>query len=163
MPSIVKDAMSTISTSLFRGNTKMCRIKSYPDLGGAPDLLETTDLEDTWQTFVPGVQSVDAMEFTANYNATDYSNLVSTSVANGIANDDNKAQYSLKFGRTGGGDSSISTPTSVEATGADGEFTWYGWHTVRVTGGDVNTVREMVVTCIPATPITMTLTSGNGG
>lgn len=51
---IVKDAMSTISTSLFRGQTKMCRIKSYPDLGGTPDLLETTDLEDTWQTFVPG-------------------------------------------------------------------------------------------------------------
>ena len=51
---IVKDAMSTISTSLFRGGSKMCRIKSYPDLGGTPDLLETTDLEDTWQTFVPG-------------------------------------------------------------------------------------------------------------
>ena len=34
--------------------------------------LETTDLEDEVQTFVPGVQTMEAMEFTANYTLEAY-------------------------------------------------------------------------------------------
>lgn len=49
-----KNAMSTINTFLYRDSAQLCRIKSYPDIGGAPDMLETTDLEDFIQTFVPG-------------------------------------------------------------------------------------------------------------
>lgn len=50
-------AYSTIYTVLKFGTeasslTQLCKIKSYPDLGGAPDTIETTDLEDTTQTFV---------------------------------------------------------------------------------------------------------------
>lgn len=52
-------AYSTIHTVLKFGTTsssltQLCKIKSYPDLGGAPDTIESTDLEDTSQTFVPG-------------------------------------------------------------------------------------------------------------
>jgi hypothetical protein len=52
-------AYSTIDTVLKAGSSaanvaQLCKIKSYPDLGAAPDNLETTDLEDTAQTFVPG-------------------------------------------------------------------------------------------------------------
>ena len=44
------------------------QIKSYPQLGGEPESIETTDMEDKMQTFVPGVQSMSAMQFTANYD-----------------------------------------------------------------------------------------------
>lgn len=63
---------STINTVLKSGTTtseltKLCKIKTYPQLGGSPEKIETTDLEDIMQTFVEGVQSVDDMQFTVNY------------------------------------------------------------------------------------------------
>ena len=99
---------------------------------GAPEQIETTDLEDTSQTFVPGVQSVDQMEFTANYTPTDYAAVVTAIPASG------SQYYQLEFG----------------TDGADGKFQWQGTHSVRVTGGDVNSVREMIITCTPDTNIT---------
>lgn len=128
-------AYSTINTVLKAGTgtslTQLCKIKSYPDLGGAPEQIETTDLEDTMQTFVPGVQSLDQMEFTANYNPTDYAAVT--------ANAGTELTYQLEFGESG----------------ADGKFTWTGKHNVYVTGGDVNAVREMVIVVTPSSAITM--------
>jgi hypothetical protein len=128
-------AYSTINTVLKAGATsealtQLCKIKSYPDLGGSPENLETTDLEDVSQTFVPGVQSVDTMEFTANYTPEAYDSV------NAIAGTD--MYYELDFG----------------ANGANGKFTWQGTHSVRVNGGDVNAVREMTITITPSTAIT---------
>ena len=132
-------AYSTINTVLKCGAagttvtyTKLCKIKNYPDLGGAPETIETTDLEDTFQTFVPGVQSSDAMEFTANYNPTDYAAVVSAIATSG------ENAYQLEFGDSG----------------AQGKFQWTGNHSVRVSGGDVNGVREMVITIVPSSEIT---------
>lgn len=129
-----KKAVSTINTVLKAGAAKaslaqLCKIKSYPDLGGTPEQLETTDLEDTMQTFVDGVQSVDAMEFTANYTKESYDSVL------GSAGTEQK--YQLEFGDAG----------------ADGIFSWTGTHSVRVTGGEVNGVREMVITCTPSSKI----------
>ena len=131
-------AYSTIGTVLKTATTsggsytQLCKIKSYPDLGGAPETLETTDLEDTFQTFVEGVQSMDAMEFTCNYNPTDYAAVVNAIPASG------DLYYKLEFG----------------SSGSEGSFTWSGTHSVRVTGGDVNAVREMVITVVPSSAIT---------
>lgn len=131
-------AYSTIGTVLKTATsqagsyTQLCKIKSYPDLGGAPETIETTDLEDTFQTFVEGVQSMDAMEFTANYNPTDYAAVVNAIPSSG------DLWYQLEFG----------------SAGAEGKFQWSGTHSVRVTGGDVNAVREMVITVVPSSAIT---------
>lgn len=131
-------AYSTIGTVLKTATTsggsytQLCRIKSYPDLGGAPETLETTDLEDTFQTFVEGVQSMDAMEFTCNYNPTDYAAVINAIPSSG------DLYYKLEFG----------------SSGSEGSFTWSGTHSVRVTGGDVNAVREMVITVVPSSAIT---------
>ena len=131
-------AYSTINTVLKTSTTstgtyaQLCKIKSYPDLGGAPEQIETTDLEDTFQTFVPGVQSMDAMEFTCNYNPIDYAAVVAAIPTSG------DLYYELDFG----------------ADGANGKFQWSGVHSVRVTGGDVNGVREMVITVTPSSEIT---------
>lgn len=131
-------AYSTIKTVLKYGAgtnkptlTKLCKIKSYPDLGAAPDTIETTDLEDESQTFVKGVQSQDNMEFTCNYTPEDYAAVVATV-------SDEEGTYQLEMGDDG----------------AQGKFTWTGTHSVHITGGDVNAVREMVITIIPSSKVT---------
>jgi hypothetical protein len=128
-------AYSTINTVLKAGAstealTKLCKIKSDPDLGGAPDTLETTDLEDSQQTFVPGVQSIDQMEFTANYTPEDYAAVVASA--------NTEQTYQLEMGDNG----------------AQGKFTWTGQHAVYVNGGDVNAVREMTIVVTPSSKIT---------
>lgn len=129
-----KKAVSTINTVLKAGEAKaslaqLCKIKSYPDLGGSPEQIETTDLEDTMQTFVDGVQSVDTMEFTANYTKEAYEKALESAGT--------EQKYQLEFGDAG----------------ADGIFSWTGTHSVRVSGGEVNGVREMVITCTPSSKI----------
>lgn len=129
-----KKAVSTINTVLKAGDakaslTQLCKIKSYPDLGGAPEQLETTDLEDPMQTFVDGVQSIDTMEFTANYTKEAYEKVLESAGT--------EQKYQLEFGDAG----------------ADGIFSWTGTHSVRVSGGEVNGVREMVITCSPSSKI----------
>ena len=128
-------AYSTINTVLKFGTsasnlTQLCKIKSYPDLGGAPDTIETTDLEDTAQTFVPGVQSVDQMEFTANFTPEAYTSLK--------ANEGTDGYFELDFG----------------AEGSEGKFTWQGSYSAYVNGGDVNAVRECTIVVTPSTAIT---------
>lgn len=129
--STIGTVLKTCATSSGTFN-QLCKIKSYPDLGGAPEQIETTDLEDTFQTFVPGVQSIDTMEFTANYNPTDY-----TAVVNAIPSSGD-IYYHLEFG----------------TSGTNGIFEWTGTHSVRISGGEVNGVREMVITCVPSSGIT---------
>ena len=38
-------------------------------------MLETTTLSDSMQTYIPGIQSLEALEFTANYTKEDYTAL----------------------------------------------------------------------------------------
>lgn len=125
---------STINTVLKSGTTasaltQLCRIKSYPQLGGEPEQIETTDLEDTSQTFVPGVQAVEAMAYTANYTKEAYEKVKAEEGKENI--------YELNFG----------------AEGVDGAFSWKGQHTVFVNEGEVNGVREMTISVTPSTEI----------
>ena len=128
-------AYSTINTVLKFGTTanaltQLCKIKSYPDLGGAPDTIETTDLEDTAQTFVAGVQSIDQMEFTANFTPNAFTSLK--------ANEGKDGYFELDFGQNG----------------SEGKFTWQGSYSAYVNGGDVNAVRECTIVVTPSTAIT---------
>ena len=63
-------AISTYKVFLMKKTSetwsKLIDIKDFPDLGGSPELLETTTLSDKMQTYIPGIQSLDALEFTAN-------------------------------------------------------------------------------------------------
>lgn len=127
-------AVSTIGTVLETstdGTTweQLCKIKSYPQLGGAPEQLEITDMEDESQTFIPGVQSMDSMDFTANYTLDSYKSVKEKA---GTA-----LKYRLKMG----------------ADGKDGVATWEGQHSVYVNEGEVNGVREMTISVSPSTKI----------
>ena len=131
-----KKAVNTIGTTLEvseDGTTwsKLCKIKSYPALGGAPDQLETTNLEDESQTFVPGVQSMDAMEFTANYTLAAYTTVK--------AKAGKALKYRLKMGKDG----------------VDGVATWDGQHAVYINEGEVNGIREMTLSVSPSTKISV--------
>ena len=84
------------------------------------------------QTFIPGVQSMDAMEFTANYTLESYKAVMAKA---------NKAlHYRLKMGKNG----------------KDGVATWDGQHSGYINEGEVNGVREMTFSVSPSTKIEIT-------
>jgi hypothetical protein len=109
--------------------TKLCDIIDFPDLGGAPERLETTTLSDAAQTFINGIKSTPNIEFTANYTKTDFSAI--------DAKANTKLYYALEFGEAG----------------ADGIFEWQGEHVVWVTGAGKNAVVLMKIGIAPSTEI----------
>lgn len=136
MAEVEKKAVSTIGTILEvseNGTTweKLCKIKSYPQLGGAPEQIEVTDLEDESQAFIPGVQAQDAMEFTANYTLESYTAVKAKAGKN--------LKYRVKMGKDG----------------VDGVATWDGQHDVFINEGAVNGAREMTITVSPSTKISV--------
>lgn len=119
---------------------KLIDIKDFPDLGGAPEMLETTTLSDRMQTYIPGIQSLDALEFTANYTKEDFMKL---KALEGVEH-----EYAVWFGGTEA--ANVLTPT-----GTDGKFEFKGQLSAFPVGGGVNEVVGMTVTIAPSTPITM--------
>lgn len=119
---------------------KLIDIKDFPDLGGTPEMLETTTLSDGMQTYIPGIQSLDALEFTANYNLEDYKKLKGMKGT--------EKHLAVWFGGTESGD-------TVEPTGTDGKFKFKGQLSVYPVGGGVNEVVDMKITIAPSTPITL--------
>ena len=115
--------------------TKLVPIKDFPDLGGAPDQVEITNLDDDVQKFLLGVQSMSALEFTANYIPDDYDKLTSPSGTNHT--DGTIRKYCVAFGEKG----------------EYGVFSWEGQLSVWVTGGGVNAVREMKISISAATKV----------
>lgn len=138
-------AISTYKAFLMKGTgstptwEKLIDIKDFPDLGGSPEMLETTTLSDGAQTYIPGIQSLDALEFTANYTKEGYTDLASLAGVDG--------QYAVWFGGTEAG--GVVTPT-----GSDGKFAFNGQLSVFVAGGGVNEVVDMTITIAPSTVIT---------
>ena len=109
-------------------------------MGGTPEMLETTTLSDKMQTYIPGIQSLDALEFTSNYTLEEYKKL---KALEGIDN-----EYAVWFGGTEAGD-------TVTPTGSDGKFKFNGQLSVFPVGGGVNEVVDMTITIAPSTPISM--------
>ena len=119
---------------------KLVDIKDFPDLGGAPEMLETTTLSDKMQTYIPGIQSLDALEFTSNYTKTDFTKLK--------ALEGQEKDFAVWFGATEDGN-------TLTPDGSDGKFEFKGQLSVFPVGGGVNEVVDMTITIAPSTPITM--------
>ncbi len=119
---------------------KLIDIKEFPDLGGDPEMLETTTLSDNMQTYIAGIQSLDALSFTANYTLADYKKLVAL---NGKTE-----SYAVWFGgeETGG---------TLTPNGENGKFKFDGQLTCYPTGGGVNEVVDLNISIAPSTPITL--------
>ena len=121
---------------------KLVDIKSFPDLGGTPEMLETTTLSDPMQTFIAGIQTLDTsgMQFTCNYTKTDFTTLKA------LEGEDH--DFAVWFGATTS--QGVDTPT-----GADGKFEFKGSLSVFPNGGGVNEVVNMTVSIAPSTKITV--------
>lgn len=119
---------------------KLIDIKDFPDLGGSPEMLETTTLSDKMQTYIPGIQSLDALEFTVNYTKEDFTKL---KALEGVEH-----EFAVWFGGTE--EANVLTPT-----GTDGKFQFKGQLSAFPVGGGVNEVVDMTVTIAPSTPISM--------
>ena len=119
--------------------TKLIDIKDYPDLGGAPESLDTTTLSDPMHTYIPGIQDTEALTFTANYTAADFATV--------DALKDTDTDFAVWFGATESG--GVYTPD-----GSDGKFEFTGRASVYVNGAGVNEVVNMTITIMPSTVIT---------
>lgn len=138
-------AISTYKVFLMKkgsGDTyeKFLDIKSFPDLGGSPEMLETTTLSDSMQTYIAGIQSLDALEFECNYTKADFQKCKDEEGKTG--------SYAIWFGGTGAG-------STITPTGDQGKFEFDGQLSAFVTGGGVNEVVGMTVSIAPSTPITV--------
>lgn len=137
-------AISTYKVFLMMENDskyeKLIDIKDFPDLGGSPEMLETTTLSDGSQTYIPGIESLDGLEFTANYTKADYDRLVA------LKGTDHK--FSVWLGGTVA--NGVATPT-----GDNGKFNFSGQLSVVVNGGGVNEVVGMSISIAPSSAITV--------
>ena len=135
-------AISTYKVYLMKKSdstySKLIDIKEFPDIGGDPEMLETTTLSDKMQTFIMGIQSNEALSFTANYTKADFTALQ--------ALEGSEVDYAIWFGATESGG-------SVTPVGSNGKFSFKGELSVHVNGGGVNEVVEMTVTNAPTTAI----------
>lgn len=127
-------AIATMNTILEYKNAsefvKLVDIKDYPDLGSAPELLETTTLTETERhTNIKGLQDATDLTFTANYTLADYEKVK--------ALEGQEEEFQLKLGEDG----------------VDGIFGWSGELSVYLVGGGVNEVREMIITVTESEPI----------
>ena len=128
-------AISTYGISLIHkasdSYVKLVDIKSFPDLGGSPEMLETTTLSDSMQTYIPGIKSLEGLEFEANYTKADYVKLK--------ALEGKDEAYAVFFGEEG----------------VEGKFEFNGSLSVFPVGGGVNEVVGMTISIAPSTPITL--------
>ena len=137
-------AISTYKSFLMHKKSstyeKLVDIKSFPDLGGSPELLETTTLSDGMTTNILGIQSLDALEFECNYTLADYTKLKEM--------EGTDKQFAVWLGGTESGG-------TITPDGSDGKFEFNGQLSVYVNGGGVNEVRNMTVSIAASTPITL--------
>lgn len=131
-------AISSFKATLMKGSgtttqtwSKLVDIKDFPDLGAAPEPIETTTLSDPARTYIPGIENTEQKTFTCNYTAADYATLVALKGT--------ELNIAIWFGGTESG--GVVTPT-----GSDGKFEGKGYIDVFVAGAGVNEVVNMTVT-----------------
>jgi len=123
--------------------SKLVDIKEFPDLGGEPEMLETTTLSDNMQTYIAGIQSLDGLAFAANYDLAKFQELK--------ALEGSQHDFAVWFGGTEAG--GVVTPD-----GSNGKFSFKGELSVYPVGGGVNEVVGMNITIAPSTPIAFSAT-----
>lgn len=130
--------MTSAATATTVTWDKLADIKDSPDLGGAPEMLETTTLSDPAHTYIPGIQESEAKTFTLNYDKDTFDFLY------GLRG--KLCGYAVWLGGTESGG-------TVTPTGDEGKYAWGGYLDVYVNGAGVNEVRNMTVTIAPATVV----------
>ena len=127
-------AISTYQSYFMQGTgtttltwAKLFDFKTDPDLGAAPEQLETTTQSDPAHTYIPGLEANEQKNYTLNYDSTLFDTIKAL-----------KGQE-LNVAEWFGADASGSPD------GHNGKFVGKGYLDVYVNGGDANTVRNMTV------------------
>lgn len=118
--------------------TKLCDIKEFPDLGGAPDTVDVTTLSDPQKMYLPDIIDTGTLEFNANYDAATYATLK--------ALEGTKHSFAIWFGASASGG-------TVTPDGNAGKFEWEGMLNVWVKGGGVSDAVDMGIAITPSTEI----------
>lgn len=138
-------AISTYKTFLMHKGSgsanweKLVDITEFPDLGGEPEMLDVTTLSHKMRVYIPGIQETEGMNFTANYDQTDYDKLK--------ALEGKEEDYAVWFGGT---ENTTGLPTP---TGSEGKFSFKGILSVYVNGGGVNEPVGMTAVIAPTAVI----------
>ncbi|MFW6001999.1 MAG: hypothetical protein ACOCQD_01520 [archaeon] len=121
----------TLNHSTDDGTTfeELVEVKNYPNLSTPAEGLDKTTLKDLQVTLKKGIKGQEPMEFTCNFNQSDYDALVALEGEEGI--------YQLDFG----------------TDGEDGSFSWTGEHEVTLPSGDNNSVVDMTLTIYPSSEV----------
>lgn len=107
---------------------KLCDITSYPDLKGAPDDIDVSNLTYRHMLSVPGWLDDSALDFEAWYDPTDYQAVQ--------ALEGTEQHLAVWFGGTESGG-------TVTPTGSEGKFSFDGFVTVTLGGAGVGDARPM--------------------
>lgn len=120
---------ATLSAGATAENvTKMCPIKDIPEMIGAPELVEVTDLDDEQKRYILGVMENGLKEFTANYVKTTWTTLKATEKT------DQYYELELSDGTT---------------------MTWQGQHVLGFPGAGQGGALEMKIYIAPSSAITV--------
>lgn len=123
-------------------NTKLYSITSTPKLGGAPEMIETTTLQDTRVTGIPGIPGNDALEFKGNIGKYGAPGALETALV-----DEYAALEAL----------AVDTPLYWKLLWPDGSYhTWQGYPSVSPDEAEVNSKLTYTLTIIPCTDFTFT-------
>lgn len=108
---------------------KVADIKTFGDLGGKPNRLETTTCSDPEQTFINGIRQSSDFDCTINYDDSEYDTILS-GYADGTEHD-----FAIWFGGT-------ESQGVVTPTGSSGKFSFKGEASLYVNGASVDEVVE---------------------
>lgn len=136
--------MTTFKTFLMEENSgeysKLVDIKEFPDLFGAPEMLDKTTMSDSGRRYEPGINENEALTYTANYDLETFTTLKA------------KEGQKLKLAHWFGGTESNGV---VTPTGEEGKFEFEGYLTVTINGAGVNEIVEMTITIALDSEITV--------
>ncbi|MBO7673617.1 MAG: hypothetical protein J6S63_01250 [Atopobiaceae bacterium] len=134
-------ARTTENTFLMLGSgspiaySKLVDIKEFPDLGGAPNTVDVTTLTDHQRVYLMGLKDPGILEFTANYDATDYATIAALT---------GEQDFAVWFG----------VDVSDQPDGNAGKFEFKGQITCWVAGGSVEAAVDMGIAITTSTEIT---------
>jgi len=118
--------------------TKLVDIKEFPDLGSAPNLIDSTTLTDHQKMGVNDLFDPGNLEFSANYVKDDYKKLK--------ALEGKSLEYAIWFGADN------STGEWVP-DGHEGKFEFKGELACWAKGAGVSAIRDMGISIAPSTEI----------
>lgn len=122
----------------------LCPIQDFPDLGGEPEMLQTTTLGDKAHTYIEGIQSMDALTFNTNlYFGAETEEGSFLYIKKTYDNTSASFDFCVDF---------VQDPDATKVTTLL-RASWTGQLSIWVTGGGVDEVVACTISIAPSTVI----------